>query len=251
MDFDGSFVASFQALGFVKGIDVHSAASAADVCSAWNELEAAEGLRDQGYSTAHSRHLDQRFVWELAVNSTILDSVESLIGPDILLFGTRFFCKYGPYGGHRVSWHQDLDSWGLVPPTALTVWYAIDDSDEWNGCMQVIPGSHRSGLRNHLTSSDEGSMLGRGQHLELSPAESANAVPVVLKAGQISIHDGGLLHASMANRSTRRRCGLAIRYVPSHVRQDATLAHSPLAKAILVRGEDRARNFGANPVPVF
>jgi ectoine hydroxylase-related dioxygenase (phytanoyl-CoA dioxygenase family) len=189
-------------------------------------------------------------VWDLATAPAILDCVEPLVGPDILLFGSRFFCKYGPDTSHRVSWHQDLDSWGLEPPVAVTVWYAIDRSDEENGCMQVIPGSHRGApLRKHRTGADEGNMLGRGQHLRLDGQEVASARPVVLDPGEISIHDGALMHASMPNATDRRRCGLAIRYVPCHVRQRADLAKSPLSAAILVRGQDRQRHFGRHPRP--
>jgi ectoine hydroxylase-related dioxygenase (phytanoyl-CoA dioxygenase family) len=251
MKYGDDFVESFHAQGFVSGIRVKDQQGADVIRAHWDALEVAEDLRASGYSTTHSRHLDQRFVWELACDPKILDPVEALIGENVLLFGTRFFCKYGDSGQHRVSWHQDLDSWALTPPVALTVWYAIDDSAEHNGCMQVIPGSHRAELRQHDTSADDGNILGRGQHLHLSAEEEASAVPVVLEAGEISIHDGALLHASLPNRSSRRRCGLAIRYVPAHVRQHADLAKSPPSKAILVRGRDHAKNFGVNLAPVF
>ncbi|KAA9381409.1 phytanoyl-CoA dioxygenase family protein [Microbispora cellulosiformans] len=251
MKYGDDFVESFRVQGFVSGIRVRDRQGADAVRECWDALEAAEDLPANGYSTTHSRHLDQRFVWDLACDPKILDPVEALIGENILLFGTRFFCKYGDSGRHRVSWHQDLDSWALTPPVAVTVWYAVDDSTEQNGCMQVIPGSHRAELRRHDTTADNGNILGRGQHLHLTEEEKASAVPVVLNAGEISIHDGALLHASMPNLSNRRRCGLAIRYVPAHVRQHADLAKSPPSKAILVRGCDRVKNFGVNHAPVF
>jgi non-haem Fe2+, alpha-ketoglutarate-dependent halogenase len=240
---------TFRDRGFVGPIRVKEPAAAARIRERWDELEHAEKLRAGGYTTTHSRHLDQRFVWDLATDTAILDAVETLIGADILLFGSRFFCKYGEDGEHRVSWHQDLDSWALVPPVAVTVWYAVDRSDEENGCMRVIPRSHRWPLRAHDTTGDHGNMLGRGQHLDLTEQETATAVPVVLDPGEISIHDGALVHASAANTSRRRRCGLAIRYVPSHVRQRPDLAKSPPSKAILVRGHDGEKNFGDNPPP--
>lgn len=251
MEYDEKYVQSFQAQGFVDRLRVKGSADAEEVRRKWNELEYAEGFRAEGYTTTHSRHLDQRFVWDLATDPAILDAVKPLIGPDILLFGSRFFCKYGEDGRHRVSWHQDLDSWALTPSVAVTVWYAVDESDEQNGCMKVIPGSHRRPLREHDTSEDAGNILGRGQHLDLDEREVATAVPIVLEPGEISIHDGGLIHSSMANMSQRRRCGLAIRYVPSHVKQRSELAKSPLSKAILVRGHDSAKNFGVNTPPFF
>jgi non-heme Fe2+,alpha-ketoglutarate-dependent halogenase len=241
---------AFEEDGVVSGIRVRTAGEAEAIRASWNELEAAEDMRRNGYSTVHSRHLDQRFVWDLASDPVILQHVAALMGPDILLFGTRFFCKYGPDTGYHVSWHQDLDSWGLLPPVALTVWYAIDRSDEENGCVQVIPGSHRDGLREHDTQQPEGgNLLGRGQRLGLAETEQRKARPIILEAGEMSIHHGALVHASLANRSARRRCGLAIRYVPTYVRQIADLAKSPPAQAILVHGVDRERHFGVHPRP--
>jgi non-heme Fe2+,alpha-ketoglutarate-dependent halogenase len=244
------YVAAFQREGFVSGIRVRSLDQAEVIRRWWNELEAEEQFSAGGYSTTHSRHLDQRVVWDLASDPLVLDHLEPLIGPDILLFGSRFFCKYGPDVHHKVSWHQDLDSWGLEPPVALTVWYAVDRSDERNGCVRVIPGSHHApALRDHGLSTDDGNMLGRGQHLELDQAELTRSKPLVLDMGEISIHDGALVHASMPNTSDTRRCGLAIRYVPCHVRQRVDLAKSPLAAAILVRGEDRYQHFGSHRRP--
>jgi len=250
MERDDECMLDFRKRGVVAGIRVKSASEAEMLQSMWNALEAEEGFQTGAYSTTHSRHLDCRFVWELVSSPTILDHVEKLIGPDILLFGSRFFCKYGPDAKYRVSWHQDIDSWGLEPPVAVTVWYAVDRSDMQNGCMQVIPGSHRTAaLREHETSPDEGNILGRRQHLDIGTGELMLAQPIVLDAGEISIHDGALIHASMPNTSDRRRCGLAIRYVPCHVRQRPELAKSPPSKAILVRGTDKYKNFGASCRP--
>lgn len=240
----------FRRDGFLGGIRVKSHSEADFIRSEWDRLEVNENVRSAGYSTTHSRHLDQRFVWELAADSAILDLVQQLIGPNIMLFGTRFFCKYGPDNNFHVQWHQDLDSWGLEPPLALTVWYAIDASDEENGCMQVIPGSHGTGLRSHDTRAPvDGNLLGRGQRLHLDVTEARSARPVILCPGEISIHHGALLHASMPNRSARRRCGLAIRYVPTHVRQCPELTKSPPSRAILVRGVDEEKHFGVHPRP--
>jgi ectoine hydroxylase-related dioxygenase (phytanoyl-CoA dioxygenase family) len=116
--------------------------------------------------------------------------------------------------------------------------------------MQVIPGSHRDGLREHDTDNPEvGNLLGRGQRLALDGAERTAAQAVPLDAGEISIHHGALLHASLSNGSASRRCGLAIRYVPTYVRQDASLAKSPPSEAILVRGVDEEGHFGTHRRP--
>lgn len=90
------FAEEFQRQGFVEGIRVRDCGAADLVRAQWDELEPEEDVQAAGYSTMHSRHLDRRFVWNLATDPAILDHVEQQIGPDILLFGTRFFCKYGP-----------------------------------------------------------------------------------------------------------------------------------------------------------
>jgi ectoine hydroxylase-related dioxygenase (phytanoyl-CoA dioxygenase family) len=250
VQFDHHYREQFVRQGFVEQITVKDSVAAASIRAQWNQLEQEEGFRSAGFSTTHSRHLDRRFAWDLATDPAILDSVEPLIGGDILLFGTRFFCKYGPDTDYFVDWHQDLDSWALEPPIAVTAWYAIDRSDEGNGCMQVIPGSHRdTGPRTHLLDGDTKNLLGRGQSLPIESDQAATAHHIVLEPGQISIHDGGLVHSSMPNRSDRRRCGLAIRYIPCHVRQDNALTKSPPSQAILVRGVDRFSHFGINPSP--
>ena len=88
------------------------------------------------------RHFDQEFVWRLATHRRVLDAVEAVLGPDIVLLASNFFCKYPAEerGERFVAWHQDVTYWGLEPARAITAWIAIDDADVENGCMSVIPG---------------------------------------------------------------------------------------------------------------
>jgi ectoine hydroxylase-related dioxygenase (phytanoyl-CoA dioxygenase family) len=164
--------------------------------------------------------------------------------------GTHFFCKYGPQEKF-VAWHQDVTYWGLEPPQAVTAWYAIDDSDQENGCMRVIPGSHREGLRAHGKSKREGNLLSINQELTASPDEEQAAVDLILKAGEISLHDGTLIHGSLPNRSTRRRCGLTIRYVAPAVLPTQKNSLGQDWKTVLVSGQDRFNNFESCPTPSF
>ena len=152
---------------------------------------------------------------------TILDSIEKLIGPNVFLLATHFFNKYGEGDQAEVfvAWHQDVTFWGLEPPMAVTAWYAVDDSDAENGCMQVIPGTHVSGVVEHGKAQQAGNLLSINQEVHVSPEQAASAVDLPLHAGQVSIHDGTLIHGSLPNRSDRRRCGLTLRYVPTSVRQ--------------------------------
>ena len=134
--------------------------------------------------------------------------------------------------------------WGLEPPVTLTAWYAVDDADAKNGCMRVLPGTHRAGIRTHGTAGRAGNLLSINQEAPVTADEEAGAVDLPLRAGQFSLHDGCLVHGSLPNRSTRRRCGLTLRYVPTSVRQGVDNSHGKRWRPVLVRGEDRFRNFG-------
>ena len=182
----------------------------------------------------------------------ILDMVEQLIGPDIVLWGSQLFCK--PAGnGMAVPWHQDGQYWPLEPLATVTVRLAIDDSLPENGCMRYIPGSHRDRrlVRHEFVTASNVAL--RQQLAELDESQARDDI---LHAGQISIHDVYLVHGSNANRSAFRRSDYAIRYMPAstrYVRDPAFPANayaakeSPLMNYIerplwLVRGQDRAGN---------
>lgn len=233
----------FEEQGYLTGIDIHDTGEAARFRKAFDELEAREG-REHCEIGLQGRHIDQRFVWELASDSKILDWIEALMGPDILVLSTHFFCRYPTAAKQKfVAWHQDVTYWGLEPPYALTAWYAIDDSDVENGCMQVIPGTHREGVIEHGKSTRPGNLLSINQEVT-SEVDESQAVDIVLKAGQISIHHGHLVHGSNPNQSDRRRCGLTIRFCPPNVKPVKANSLGTPWPAVLARGEDRFKNFG-------
>lgn len=150
---------------------------------------------------------------EFAHDRSILDLVEQLIGPDIILWGCQSFCK--PAGdGMEVPWHQDGRYWPIRPLATCTVWVALDDSNTENGCMRYIPGTHRGG-HVYMHRKDDRPDLALDLVLEKGEADIARARDVVLEAGQFSMHDIFLVHGSNPNRSPRRRAGLAIRYMPA------------------------------------
>jgi non-heme Fe2+,alpha-ketoglutarate-dependent halogenase len=240
-------VQTYRATGFVAGIRVADTAEASRYRALFDALEAREG-RDKAQIGLLDRHFDQPFLWELAAHPRILDCIEALIGPNILLLATHFFCKYGQEEKF-VAWHQDVTYWGLEPPVALTAWYAVDDSDRENGCMRVLPGTHQGGIRAHGTSGLSGNLLSVNQEAPVTEEEERSAVNLELRAGEISIHDGALIHGSLPNRSTRRRCGLTLRYVPTSVKPVTLNSMGKTWKTILVRGEDKERNFGEQATP--
>lgn len=149
---------------------------------------------------------------QLARAPAILDMVEQLIGPDIVLWGCQVFCK-PPGDGQEVPWHQDGRYWPIRPMATVTAWVALDDSTSENGCMRFLPGSHRAGCSYRHRSDDRPDLaldLTIDDDLDFSVARD-----VMLQAGRMSLHDVFLAHGSNANHSAKRRAGVAIRYMPA------------------------------------
>jgi ectoine hydroxylase-related dioxygenase (phytanoyl-CoA dioxygenase family) len=235
--------------GVLPSIDIFTESEIEAFRSSFDELEAEEG-RENCQIGLQARHLDREFIWQLSADPRVLDVMEQAMGPDILLLSTHFFCKYpDPTGSRFVAWHQDVTYWGLEPPTAHTAWIAIDDSDVENGCMHVIPGSHRDGLVLHSKSEQQGNLLSINQEIPDELVDTSKAIDLELKAGQMSVHDGQLFHASMPNTSDRRRCGLTVRFIPPEARQKEANSVGHMWKPILVRGEDRFNHYQETPAP--
>ena len=205
--------------GYLAAVDLFTGDEAEDYRRSFDELEAREG-KEKCQIGLQARHFDQEFIWRMATDSRLIDVMAQVMGEDIMLLSTHFFCKYpDPDNITFVAWHQDVTYWGLEPPVAHTAWIAIDDSDVDNGCMQVIPGSHKNGITTHGTSDREGNLLSINQEIPDEYIDKSSVFNLVLKAGQMSIHDGGVYHASHPNRSDRRRCGLTVRFIPPEARQ--------------------------------
>ena len=188
-------------------------------------------------------HLACRFIDELARSPAILDRVERVLGPDILLWGSGCFIK-APRSPSYVSWHQDLNYWGLDGTEEVNAWLALSASNEENGCMRFVPGSHRRGPIGHCDSFARDNLLSRGQELSVE-IDEGEAVPVCLAPGEMSLHHGRMFHASGPNASRHWRVGLALRYITPSTRQ--VVGERDFAQ--LVRGEDRFGHFESLPRP--
>ena len=178
---------------------------------------------------------------EFASDPDILDLAESVIGPDMILWGAQVFCK-PPGDGMEVPWHQDGQYWPIRPLATCTVWVAIDDVNHENGAMRYIPGSHKSGIYQHRTDPSDALVL--NQVIAPGVIDETKAKDDELQAGQLSLHAVYLIHGSPANRSTKRRAGLAMRYMPTTSHFDRTIPSSGAADfakrpIFLVRGVDR------------
>ncbi len=199
----------FNREGYLKPFRIFSNEEMAGIRKYFDDLLAkyiAEGKDSYSISSAHLRHGK---VWDILTNPRIVALVSDLLGDNVVAWGSHFFCKM-PGDGKQVSWHQDASYWPLTPSRAITVWLAIDDADRENACMKYIPGSHHHGhLTFHLSENSESNILDQ----TVTNAEGiGEPIYVELAAGTASIHSDLLLHGSEVNQSTRRRCGLTLRY---------------------------------------
>src|SRR5258708_27372418 len=176
-------------------------------------------------------HLAFPWLVELGRDPTVLDAVEDVIGPNILLFGASIFAKDGR-DPRYVSWHEDSAYFGLSPYAEVTAWIGFTPSRPDSGCLRVLPKSHLGPDLHHVETHAKDNMLARGQTIE--DIDDGAGVELVLDAGEFSLHHERTAHSSRANISDDRRIGFAFFYIPTHVQ--STMGRRT---ALLVRGEDR------------
>ena len=202
--------------GFVSPINIFSKEKAKEIRDEIEliEKEMPEELEKSG---RYNAHLISPLLDEVTHNPKILDAVESLIGEDILVCGTTLFIK-NPHEKGFVSYHQDAKYIGLEPHNWVTAWVAITDSNEHNGCMRMWSGSHKDNLKEHDQKFNQGNLLTRGQTVQNVPKEKTT--PLVLTAGQMSLHHPTTVHGSDINKSDDRRIGFVIQsYIGANVKQ--------------------------------
>jgi non-heme Fe2+,alpha-ketoglutarate-dependent halogenase len=233
-------VTHYHDAGYHFPVDILSAAEAGELRRRLEAHEAHAG--PVSGNLRHKPHLYLTFLNDLVRHPRILDAAEDLLGPNLFCWTSTFFIKE-PADPGFVSWHQDATYWGLSSPDVMTVWVAFTPANLVNGCMAFMPGSHRQQLA-HRDTFDKNNLLSRGQEIAVEVDES-QGVYVPLEPGQASLHHVLLVHGSSPNRSADRRIGLAIRYIPTTVRQIAGARDS----ATLVRGVDDHGYFDHEPRP--
>ena len=202
--------------GFVSPINIFSKDKAKKVR---NEIELIEKqmpeeLTDSG---RYNAHLISPLLDEITHHEKILNAVESLIGKNILVCSSTLFIKNPDEKGF-VSYHQDAKYIGLEPHNWVTAWVAITDSNEQNGCMRMWSGSHKDQLKDHDQNFDTNNLLTRGQTVKNVPFNKTT--PLILSAGQISLHHPRIVHGSGLNKSNDRRIGFVIQsYIGTNVKQ--------------------------------
>jgi ectoine hydroxylase-related dioxygenase (phytanoyl-CoA dioxygenase family) len=234
---------TYDRKGYHLPVDVLSQQEVAACRSQLEAYEEKTGGPIKG-EMRHKSHLLFPWINELMRHPRMLDAVEDILGPNLLVWSTSFFIKEARDPGF-VSWHQDATYWGLSSPDVCTAWIALSTADKVSGCMKFVAGTHKSQVQ-HADTFHKDNLLTRGQEIAVEVDES-KAIYAELKPGQASLHHVLLFHGSAPNRSGDRRIGLAIRYVPTYVRQAVGAKDS----ATLVRGVDTHNNFLAEPRPKF
>ena len=207
---------NYKNKGYISPVNALSSSEAKEIRDEIEKIEkkwpeALEGI-NRNYI-----HLLSPVFNKVCLNKNILDAVESVIGKNILICGTTLFIK-NPNEKGFVSFHQDAKYIGLEPHNWVTVWLAVTDANEHNGCMRMLSGSHKEDLKYHEQKFDENNLLTRGQTIQNVPIDKTD--PIILEAGQVSLHHPLIVHGSGLNQSKDRRIGFVIQsYIGTNVKQ--------------------------------
>ncbi|MCB2006225.1 MAG: phytanoyl-CoA dioxygenase family protein [Rhodoferax sp.] len=228
---DDAQVSGYARDGYVFPVPVLDALAVAELRG---ELESWERARGAPIDFPEKSKSYLLFGWadRLVHHPRILDAVQDLIGPDILVYHSTLFLKEAQTPAF-VRWHQDSTYFYLEPHDHVTAWVALSEASERAGCMRVLTGSHRWGAFAHDDRPGPDNMIRRGQGIS-GRFDEAVGTPMPLRAGEMSLHHTDLVHASGANRHDDRRIGYAISYIPAHVRPVGAVQPS----ALCVRGRD-------------
>jgi ectoine hydroxylase-related dioxygenase (phytanoyl-CoA dioxygenase family) len=181
----------------------------------------------------HQLVADDPFWVRLVGDDRLLDVAEAFVGPNIALFASHYIAK-PPHTGQAVLWHQDGAFWPLEPMSVVTLWLAADEVTTENGCMRVIPGSHRHQLEGTRSRKDVANVLGAEIDVDPSLIDDSQAVDIELHPGDVEVHHPNIIHGSHANTSDRWRRGLTIRYIPTSTR---IVTEGRWPSALLLRGD--------------
>ncbi|MBI1774561.1 MAG: phytanoyl-CoA dioxygenase family protein [Proteobacteria bacterium] len=238
-------VQGYHRNGFIAPVPVLSAAEAAQFLS---RFEAYAGSREKRRGSAYDDeegreflrqpHRRARWAYELVNHPRVLDAIEDILGPDVMVWDAKLFPK-PPHSLSYVGWHQD-GTYSTAAPREhkVTAWIALTDATPENGAMQAIPGSHNWGQLEHVQSIDDHNLLRYGQSIS-TPFDASTAVDLSLQAGEMSMHHNMLIHGSPPNPSPTSRIGLSVNYISP----DVIDKPDPERRVILARGNDRFGHF--------
>jgi len=202
----------YQSDGFVFPVSVFSGDEILYFRTALQELLA--GFEEGTLKRLDGLHLFFPWAYELVTHAALLNTIEQVLGDEILVDGTLVFYKPA-HDSSYVSWHQDsvYSTWHLTPSTSA--WIALTPSNQENGCMRAIPGSHKLGLLDHDTVHDDPNLLNRRGERVRSDVDESKAVDIILRPGEMSLHHTNIVHGSKPNGSDGPRIGFIVRFVTS------------------------------------
>lgn len=235
--------AQYHSYGYTFPVDVFSPEEVARYRGELDRIEAAQGSPLHGYQKQKT-YLLFRWAFDAVTHPNMLDAVEDLIGPNIMVFNFSTWIKPAETAG-MVSWHQDSTYFGLEPGEQVTAWFALSPSTPESGCIRVLPESHLLGrLPARAGGLVENNLLSSGQLVEHEVDEGKTRT-MPLAPGQASFHHTYLIHGSDPNRSPEPRIGFSISYIPTHLHQ----VGEKRSTALLVRGVDEFGHFERETAP--
>lgn len=180
------------------------------------KLAANPGLINQTIFASQVCHYSEP-VRRLGLQGAHLPIVNQLVGPNVALWFTQFVTKNpdAASGKSEFPWHQDNGYVAVDPATNITVWVALDDVDERNGCVWVIPGSHRQGRLDHHKKSED--------NWHLAVKVEGEGIPAILKAGEAIAFTGLTLHRSKLNHTDKPRRAFFMEYCQADARYSRDL----------------------------
>ena len=229
---------TYERDGFAFPVDVVSASEAQEIR---DDLELAElDLADDPEKLMLLRSYPDRLLPSfdrLIRNTRLIDVVTPILGLDLMVWSSGLFIKEAD-SSKIVTWHQDLNYWGLDSVSEITAWVALSPSTIESGCMRFVPGSHTRQIVPHTDTYDDNNLLSRGQEIAVE-VDNSDGVDVILRSGQASLHHGHLFHSSGPNTTVDRRIGSAIRYISTSMKQNS----GDRSLVALVSGEDHYKHF--------
>lgn len=171
-------------------------------------------------SYLHNRHLDKKIIWRLCIHKELVKRAICLLGKDLLCFRTNlqykksetnFIKGQGEYG--EVPWHQDSAYYNFIPNLALTAWIAITDTNKKNGCLRIIPFTHKKEIPHSLNYKAKAFEKTADKKF----FDEKKSIDVPLKAGQFIFFNENMLHSSYKNMSSKPRLGFSPRMTTTNV----------------------------------
>lgn len=233
LDLSRSF---FQANGYAGPATVFSPEeNARYAAGAWAALGVDPAAPGPSQARLSAWHHQQRWAWEMATHPAILDRVEEMLGPDLMLWAQ--FCWYkAPRVGKSIPWHQDASYWPIEPKINVTAWVALAPTRRSNGCLRLLPGTHRRDFA-HTSINDPVSWFGKG----VTGIDESSAIDMEMEPGQAVFFNEGTLHGSQPNTSDQPRLACSMRYTTPEVRisPDGWGSDNERIRTTMVRGVDR------------